>query len=46
MGASSQGPTIEGDTDGLGVLLPVIAENEEPDKEWGFVITRTVVGET
>lgn len=46
MGASSQGPTMEADTDGLGILVPVIAEDEEPDKEWGFILTRTVIGGT
>ncbi len=43
MGASSLGPTIEPDTDGLGIMFPVIAEGEEPNKEWGFVMTRQVI---
>jgi hypothetical protein len=39
MGASSQGPTQAGD-DTLGIMFPMIAEGEEPSKEWGFVVTR------
>lgn len=41
MGASSRGPTQAGD-DSLGIMFPMIAEGEEPSKEWGFVVTRTV----
>lgn len=43
MGASSQHPTIDPDTGGLGIMFPVIAEGEDPDKEWGFSVTRQVI---
>jgi len=43
MGASSRGPSIAADTDFLGILIPVIAEGEEPDKEWGFFLSVTKV---
>lgn len=43
MGAHSNVPTIAPDTDGLGILLPVIAEGEEATKEWGFTVQRKVI---
>lgn len=42
MGATSRGPTQAGD-DSLGIMFPMIAEDEEPSKEWGVTLTRTVV---
>lgn len=43
MGASSYGPTQAGD-DTLGIMFPMIAEGEEPSKEWGFSVRRVLVG--
>lgn len=45
MGANSKRPTQDSESDKLGILIPVIAENEEPSKNWGFTISRTIIGE-
>jgi hypothetical protein len=37
-GASSLGPTRDSE-ETLGLLIPVIAEGEEPTKEWGFFLS-------
>ena len=44
LGASSRHPTKASGTEG-GILFPMIAIGEEPSKEWGFGIVRTVIGE-
>lgn len=45
MGASSRFPTKSSeDDDNQGILIPMIAEDEEPTKEWGFAVTRTIIG--
>ena len=43
MGATSCGPTRAGD-DTLGIMFPMIAEGEEPSKEWGVTLSVTKVG--
>ena len=35
-GASIRGPTRDSEPDTLGILIPAIAEGDEPTKEWGF----------
>lgn len=39
MGASSRGATRDSEPDKRGILIPVIAEGEEPSKEWGFFLS-------
>lgn len=41
MGATSHGPTrsIDDTGDTLGILIPFIAEGEEPTKEWGVTLS-------
>lgn len=41
-GANSRHPTHASDTEG-GILIPMIANGEEPTKEYGFTITRAVI---
>jgi hypothetical protein len=38
MGASSRGPSRDSE-DKLGILIPMIAEGDEPTKEWGFFLS-------
>lgn len=39
MGASSRGPSRDSEPDKLGILIPTLAEGEEPTKEWGFFLS-------
>lgn len=39
MGASSRFPTRDSEPEKLGILIPMIAEGEEPSKEWGFALS-------
>lgn len=39
MGASSRGPSRDSEPDKLGILIPMIAEGDEPSKEWGFFLS-------
>ena len=39
MGASSRFPTRDSEPEKLGILIPMIAEDEEPTKEWGFSLS-------
>lgn len=39
MGASSRGPSRDSEPEKLGVLIPMIAEGDEPTKEWGFFLS-------
>jgi hypothetical protein len=43
MGASSRGPSRDSEPDKLGILIPMIAEGDEPTKEWGFFLEARVV---
>lgn len=47
MGASSRGPTRDSEPEKLGILIPMIAEGDEPSKEWGFFLSgpKLVVGD-
>lgn len=38
-GASSQGPSRDSEPEKLGILIPVIAEGDDPSKEWGFFLS-------
>jgi hypothetical protein len=43
-GASSKGPSRNADEKCPGgILIPMIAQGEEPNKEWGFFMTREVM---
>jgi hypothetical protein len=45
MGCSSKFPTRDSEEGGLGVMLPMLAEDEEPSKEYGFgMVMREVIG--
>lgn len=44
MGASSRQPTRDSEPDKRGILIPVIAEGEEPTKEWGATLSLRVIG--
>lgn len=39
MGASSNGPTRDSEPDKRGILIPMIADGDEPTKEWGFFLS-------
>lgn len=40
-GASSRGPTRDSE-ETVGILIPMIAEGDEPTKEWGFFLSGPV----
>ena len=46
MGASSRGPSRDSEPEKLGILIPMIADGDEPTKEWGFFLTgpRLIIG--
>lgn len=39
MGASSRGPSRDSEPEKHGILIPMIAEGDEPTKEWGFFLS-------
>ena len=39
MGASSRGPSRDSEPDKRGILIPMIADGDEPTKEWGFFLS-------
>ena len=48
MGASSRGPSRDSEPEKLGILIPMIAEGDEPSKEYGFFLSgpHLVTGES